>query len=167
MSGTAPRVRADVYLTPGQYLATARPVTIKTILGSCVAVCLWDPQRRIGGLNHYLLPSCGINEQPDARYGTVAIPALFDDVLRLGADRTRLRVAVIGGARPLSTPGKLAVGDSNVALALAMLRERGVRVGRQETGGPCGRKVLFSCADGTLIIRFLGSTRMPVAGGRA
>ena len=81
--GTGPSARR-VYLAPGRLYASAEADQVTTILGSCVAVCLWDPQVRVGGVNHFLLPE-GV--PPSPRFGQSAVPLLIESVLDLGACR--------------------------------------------------------------------------------
>ncbi|PYQ18463.1 MAG: hypothetical protein DMF79_14935 [Acidobacteria bacterium] len=88
-----PAVR--VYLAPGRLYASAEAVQVTTILGSCVSVCLWDAQQRVGGINHFLLPE-GV--PPSPRFGASATSLLIEEVLALGARRSRLRAKVFGGA---------------------------------------------------------------------
>ncbi|HXQ76848.1 MAG TPA: chemotaxis protein CheD, partial [Gemmatimonadaceae bacterium] len=66
-----------VYLYPGQVFTASQPLLVSTILGSCIAVCLWDEKTRIAGINHYLLPSGPVRTQADLRYGNLAIERLI------------------------------------------------------------------------------------------
>lgn len=134
------------------------PANVKTILGSCVGVCLCDSPRHIGGVNHFLLATPGPNDAPDNRFGAVATPRLIQELVRHGARTPNLRAAVIGGGRPVSALQSAAVGDENVAVALAVLREHRIRVIRQETGGDHGRKLLFNTSSGKLIVRRIGGS---------
>src|SRR5262249_44811038 len=84
---------ARVSLAPGRLFVSATPAQVSTILGSCVSVCLWDPEARAGGINHFLLPE-GVPASP--RFGQSAVPLLIQGVLDLGARRTRLRAKVFG-----------------------------------------------------------------------
>lgn len=147
------RHRVDVFLAPGELAVHAGPINIKTIVGSCVAVCLWDPQRRIAGVNHYLLPHPNGSDVADTRFGSIAMKKLIERVCSAGATRERLQASVIGGGSPLDAIKFGSVGEQNVNLALAVLRENGIRVIRQETGGAHGRKLLFNAQTGDLLVR--------------
>ena len=70
-----------VYLHPGQLVVATQPMQVTTILGSCVAVCLWDPPLGIGGTNHYLLPVGLKTSSTGLRYGNVAIEELLERML--------------------------------------------------------------------------------------
>ncbi len=149
------RHRVDLFLAPGEMVVRAGTLSVKTIVGSCVAVCLWDRKRRVGGVNHFLLPHPNPNDQPDGRFGSSAMRLLLDKIGRLGATSSTLQAAVVGGGRPLDTSTPSGIGDTNTAVALGVLRERGIHITRQETGGCHGRKLLFNTGTGELLIRDL------------
>ena len=68
------------YLFPGKLAAFKEECVITTLLGSCVAVALHDPDSKVGGLNHYLLPEVMPGEVPNPRYGNFAIPELVSEI---------------------------------------------------------------------------------------
>ncbi|MFP5465585.1 MAG: chemotaxis protein CheD, partial [Gammaproteobacteria bacterium] len=89
----------QVYVLPGDVKATAAPTRYVTILGSCVAVCLYDPVRRVGGINHFLLPGTPpAGEREPLRWGEASIAALFEQVLGFGANQRFLQAKIFGGA---------------------------------------------------------------------
>ena len=145
-----------LYLHPGQLAVAASPCTLATILGSCVAVCLHDAGRRIGGLNHFLLPTAPGRES-NTRYGDIATQRLLQEMQRLGSAPEDLTAAVIGGACVLDAyqARRAELGTNNVRIAIAMLSDAGIRVERQETGGSRGRRVAFHVHDGTIDIKTL------------
>ena len=96
-SGSVDAECGRVYLHPGQFTVAVAPCTITTILGSCVAVCLFDPVARIGGLNHFLLPRAP-GKNNSLRFGNVAVPRLIEAMVECGAVKRRLQAKVIGGA---------------------------------------------------------------------
>lgn len=151
----AARRRVDLFLAPGQLTVQTRPVCIKTVVGSCVAVCLWDAAVRVGGLNHYLLARPAAHEVPDSRYGNFATPLLLDRMCRAGADPATMEAAVVGGGHPIENLKDTRIGEANTAVALEILAARGVRVVRQDTGGRYGRKLLFDTGTGKLLVRSL------------
>lgn len=147
------RARVDVFLTPGRLTVHTTPTFVKTILGSCVAVCLWTRHRRVGGINHFLLPAPAQHDIPDDRFGTIATAELIQRVLRRGVSAAEIRAAVIGGGHPVSALEAATVGDDNTSVALAVLRDHRIHVSRRETGGAHGRKLLFNTATGDLLVR--------------
>jgi len=93
-------VTTPIFLPPGAICCPAEPAVVSTILGSCVAVCLWDGRRQLGGMNHFLLPRCG-QSQPSPRYGDVAVSRLLAALERLGCRPADLRAKLFGGAAVL------------------------------------------------------------------
>jgi chemotaxis protein CheD len=134
-----------VYLQPGQLYASAQPSAVTTVLGSCVAICLWDPLTSIGGMNHYLLPFFAGAGQGSPRFGNVAVSQLFDRLSALGASRGRLQAKVFGGACVLEAfqarQGHL--GEKNAGVAFKLLEDLGVPVVSRDVGGRSGRKLIF------------------------
>ncbi len=147
--------RPQVYLHAGQLAIAAEPTAIVTVLGSCVAVCLWDPASRVGGVNHFLLP-LPVERDRSPRFGNVAVPALVDGVVRAGASRGALVAKVFGGASGLGgvRPAR-PLGEENVALALRLLEEAGIPVLDRDVGGARGRKLVFVSDEGTAWVKLL------------
>jgi len=149
-----------VFLSPGEVVGADAPTLITTVLGSCVAITLWDKDRRIGGINHFVLPRGG----DSARYGEIAVRALLEDVLARGAHLRSLEAKVFGGAAVLPTNGEGSVGTANVAFALGELERRGIPVVARRTGGQRGRLLVFNTASGDAFVRWLAEhERVPAA----
>jgi chemotaxis protein CheD len=154
------------YLYPGELFADPRPHLVTTVLGSCVAVCLYDPARGVGGINHYLLPLWNGEGLPTPRYGNIAIDALLDRMLLLGCQRGSLQAKLFGGAAMWENPGGLfSVGERNIELARRRLGELRIPVIGADVGGDGGRKILFNSGDGTVLLR--RNRGVPVAGRAA
>jgi len=149
------RQRVGRFLAPGELVVDSRDINIKTIVGSCVSVCLWDAGRHCGGVNHYLLPRPLSGDVPGPRFGSTAIEHLLEGLGRLGCTLCRLEAAVIGGGHPVTAFSAGGVGDENVRVALEVLAGRGIRIARQATGGDHGRKPLFNPHTGALLVRNL------------
>ena len=139
-----------VYLYPGQVFTASQPLLVSTILGSCIAVCLWDEKTRIAGINHYLLPSGPVRAQTDLRYGNLAIERLIDEMVAAGATTSRMMAKVVGGASIMgsSSGGRQSIGDQNAAVARQVLAKYGIAVTAEQTGGVRGRKLLFHTGTG-------------------
>ncbi len=146
-------LHVDCFLEPGELIASATPLAVKTILGSCIAVCLWDPVAKTGGMNHYLLPHPYHPQDSGNRYGVMAIPALLREIVRLGGVPRRLRASVIGGGCPMSALQTALVGQQNRDLAFQTLERLQIRIVREDTGGQHGRKLLFDTGSGRIIVR--------------
>jgi chemotaxis protein CheD len=142
---------ASVYLHPAQMHVATAPCAIRTLLGSCVAVCVWDQAARVGGAVHYLLPRGRHSHGETGRYGTLAIPALIRAVYALGGSPGVLKAKIFGGARVLhglSSASGASLGDSNAAVAWEILAAENVPVIGSDLGGDRGRRVLFHVEDG-------------------
>ncbi len=148
-----------VKILPGQYFASAGPTGMATLLGSCVSTCLWDPQRRIGGMNHFMLPgdngSAGSPVTRSARFGVHAMELLINDMLKLGAERRRLAAKVFGGARVLQGFDSLDVGGRNCGFVLEFLEVEGIPVLAQDLLGTYPRKLHFSPDTGKVLLKKL------------
>lgn len=138
--------RPTVYLHPGRLLVSAEPISILTILGSCVAVCLWDPVGLVGGVAHFVLPLGGANSTGH-RFGDAAVQNLNAELLSLGARSSNLRAKVFGGAAVLGaygpSPNRTTLGEKNIATAFRVLEQLGIACSAQDVGGTRGRKLVF------------------------
>lgn len=140
----------SVYLHPGQVYVASHAALVSTILGSCVAVCLWDPAARIGGMNHFLLPS-----GKGARYGGEAMAQLIDEMTARGAFAARMIAKVFGGACVIAnfTGPRQAIGAQNTEAALRFLADHSIPLRAQQTGGSRGRKLLFHTGTGQAYVK--------------
>jgi chemotaxis receptor (MCP) glutamine deamidase CheD len=156
MSGTlGTRARHERTIYIGEVFASREPTVIKTLLGSCIAVCLWDPAARIGGMNHFLLPQSMNGSQDDpARFGVHAMDLLIGEMLKAGADRGRLRAKVFGGAHVLDiAEGEDSVPAQNIAFARDFLRRDGFKVVGDDVGGYLPRRVHFQSDSGRAFVQ--------------
>lgn len=153
--GLAPAPIAPVLrvsLMQGDIHYCMEPKVLVTVLGSCVAVCLWDKVRGAGGMNHFVLPIDRTGEK-STRYGDVAIDDLIAGLLRLGCRIGDLQAKVFGGAAVLPFAGGQTVGSNNVQLALDRLRRNHIRVVAQRTGGTAGQQIRFYTRTGDAFVR--------------
>ena len=149
--------RRAVYLAPGQLFASAEPAEASTILGSCVAVCLWDARSRAGGANHFLLPDWAESGSASPRYGNVAIERLVRQMEGLGAPRRGLQAKLFGGAAVLEAFRGRGnhLGARNVDLARRLLGELGIPIVAEDVGGNRGRKLIFRTDCGLALVRLI------------
>jgi chemotaxis protein CheD len=142
------------YLHPGGIFAPAQPHQVTTVLGSCIAVCLWDPLLRIGAINHYLLPLWNGEGLPTPRYGNIAIPLLIDRLKEHGVLQSRLVAKIFGGATMWQgNDNAYAVGERNASLARRLLDELRIPVQGADVGGDFGRKIIFDTGSGVVMLR--------------
>jgi len=147
----APQPIHRINIVQGEHAAWDRPGTvISTLLGSCIAVCLYDPVSRVGGMNHFLLgaPEAGARLSPAdrQRYGVHAMELLVNALMAMGAGRDRLRAHVYGGATMVAGLG--GIGTANAEFARRFVAAEGFALGRFDTGGTRARKVEFQPHEG-------------------
>jgi chemotaxis protein CheD len=134
-------------------VGVADDVLVTQGLGSCVAILLHDPEARIGGLAHVLLPSPALsrmNANP-AKFPQSAVPRLLELMLADGAQHGRISARLAGGARmfaALAPPGTIHMGERNLVAARQVLRSHGVPLVGEAVGGDFGRTVRLSVGDG-------------------
>jgi chemotaxis protein CheD len=134
-------------------------------LGSCVAVFVYDPGKRVGGMAHILLPGPPRDGSDHVgRYATTAVAAMVTESIRLGAKSSELLAKVTGGSRMFAYDAgkdRPTVGDKNVEAALRALREAGVAIIATDVGGEHGRTVVADLQDGSLtIVTVRGGSRV-------
>jgi chemotaxis protein CheD len=162
----APAVALEqVSLMQGDVYFCAEPKILVTVLGSCVAVCLWDKVLCAGGMIHFVLP-VDLNDERTARYGDVAIDELKTGLLRLGCRLPDLQAKVFGGAAVLPFAGGQTVGSNNVRLAVERLRRDRIRIAAQRTGGTSGQQVRFHTGTGEAFVRYIQTSVSPQRGIR-
>jgi len=140
-----------VSIIQGEHKVVAEPgVVITTILGSCIAVCLRDPVTRVGGMNHFLLAEpkddVALSETEMQRYGVHAMELLINEMMKMGAVRTRLRAQVYGGGNVVAGLG--GIGSNNAAFAHDFLRTEAIEVAYADVGGKSARKLEFMPWEG-------------------
>lgn len=138
-------------VAPGAWLIeTERPIA--TLLGSCVAVCLWDPQLKLGGMNHFMLPSYqkSSNHEMDVLLcGDFSMEALMNGMLARGARKARVQAKAFGGGAVISSlAGSGGIGERNVAFAREWLALENIPLLASDFGGTCSRKVIFDPGSG-------------------
>ena len=120
---------------------------LATLLGSCVAVCLFDPQLRIGGINHFMLPDIGRSRHGDVDSmlsGNFAMEALLIALLAKGAKKLRLQAKAFGGGTIIDTDaGALSIGMRNANFAKEWLAREGIALRSSDFLGPWSRKIIF------------------------
>jgi chemotaxis protein CheD len=147
-----PRFEATIItVAPGEHEITgAKDEIVATVLGSCISVCLRDPEIGVGGLNHFLLPrNIGCTDgTAGERYGDTAMEVLINGLLKRGARRGNLEAKVFGGARVLSGATMLAIGDGNISFVNEFLRVEGIPVISKDVGGTRSRRIHYQPATG-------------------
>lgn len=145
----------------GEVFASKEPMVVSTILGSCIAVCLYDPETEIGGMNHFLLPGTPDNGSTSTRYGENAMRVLIEKVVQLGASRHRLRAKVFGGALPEISPRIPPVGQQNVTFIEDLLAREQIPVEARRVGGLDAVRVEFFTHTGRARVQALDPSVLP------
>jgi chemotaxis protein CheD len=154
-----------ITIHPGEYFATRDDTIISTVLGSCIAVGLFDEEAGIGGLNHFMLPGdsakLDLIRSPNAKYGMYAMDLLINDIMKLGARRDALKAKVFGGGSVL----QLAVGTgsripaNNIEFAFEYLEKERIPLLASDVGGREPRKIFFFARTGKVLLkRIAGQT---------
>ncbi len=144
-----------VRVLPGEYFVDREDILIMTTLGSCIAVCLWDRQAGIGGLNHFMLPQ---GQGDDGRYGSYAMEVLINELMKRGASRANLEAKVFGGGKVVAGMDSLNVGERNTSFVLDYLKTEHFPVVSMDVLDIYPRKVCFLPASGKALVKRLAST---------
>lgn len=157
-----------VTLHPGEYYSSSEDIVISTILGSCVAVALFDRRTGIGGLNHFMLPGAVDASNPilspNAKYGMYAMELLINDMMKKGVRKADLVAKVFGAASVLDLSDD-AVGNriplSNIEFTFTYLEGEGIPVEAKDVGGQEPRKIFFYTKTGKVLLKRIPRTRRP------
>ncbi|HMV22114.1 MAG: chemoreceptor glutamine deamidase CheD [Betaproteobacteria bacterium] len=144
-------------ILPGEYFVTTKDMLLVTVLGSCVAACIRDPDSGIGGMNHFMLPDEGGREvlSTSARYGTYAMEVLINHLLKLGARRNRLEAKVFGGGAVMESLASSNVGVRNAEFVLKFLNTEKVPVVAKDLLDSYPRKVYYFPSTGKVLVKKL------------
>jgi chemotaxis protein CheD len=154
-----------ITILQGQARVSAGPrVEFTTVLGSCVATCLFDPEVELGGMNHFLLAEPPQNARPggiDEHYGVYLMEVLINEMLANGASKGGLRAHLYGGANMHA--GMARIGSMNAEFGRRFLRDEGIPLVREDLGGTSARRIQFRPASGQVRCRTVASTDLPEA----
>jgi chemotaxis protein CheD len=153
------------YLKPGEIFFGEQATMVSTLLGSCVAVTMFSPRRRVGAICHGLLPSrreehpCRGGCDEGARYVDCAIRLMLECFTKRGIVLSEIEVKVFGGSDMLAVrdgeSGSPTVGRQNLEKALHLIDKAGLRLLASDLGGPRGRKIYFATDTGEVHLRRL------------
>ncbi|MFH1495892.1 MAG: chemoreceptor glutamine deamidase CheD [Pseudomonadota bacterium] len=146
-------------ILPGEYYTTGRDMLLVTVLGSCVAACIRDRISGIGGMNHFMLPDSGQDQDnplsTSARYGVYAMEMMINQLLKLGAKRSNLEAKVFGGGNVLRGFVVANVGERNSKFALDYLATEEIKVVAQDLLDIYPRKVYYFPKTGKVLVKKL------------
>lgn len=124
-----------------------------TILGSCISVCLTDPLLKFGGMNHILLPGEGSGTDSSTRFGAYAMEELINGLIKLGADKSRLKAKIFGGGNVINN--STMIGGRNVEFVKKYLEEEKIEVISEDVGGSNARRLHYFPDTGKAMVRKL------------
>jgi|Deesub1362A_J573_1020465.scaffolds.fasta_scaffold02717_6 chemotaxis protein CheD len=137
--------------------AATKPAKLVSIgLGSCVGVALFDSRSKVGSLAHIMLPSSrGLNPVDNrAKYVDTAIPLAIEEMLKLGASKSRIVAKIAGGAKMFSFTSKDDyIGRKNVLAVKNILKKEDIKIVAEDTGGSVGRTIEFDTSSGRLLVK--------------
>ena len=148
-----------VKVLPGEFYVADEDLLVMTTLGSCIAACLWDREKRVGGMNHFLLPDTGqgATGADSGRYGSFAMDLLIGELVKRGATRSTLEAKVFGGGAVISGMNTINVGERNTKFVLDYLRTERITVVSKDVMDIYPRKVCFLPASGKAMVKRLAS----------
>jgi chemotaxis protein CheD len=145
-----------IFIFPGNLEVSKTPKQLTTILGSCVAVCLWDTKLKYGGMNHFMLPLWNGEGLASPKYGNIAIEKLVNKMLWNGSKIKNIEAKIFGGANVIDTKnGLYNIGERNIEMALMKIQEYGINIKSSSTGGNRGRKILMDTSNFQILHKFI------------
>ncbi|MBI3366908.1 MAG: chemoreceptor glutamine deamidase CheD [Burkholderiales bacterium] len=144
-----------VKVLPGEYFVYEEDMLITTTLGSCIAACLWDRERHIGGMNHFMLPE---GSGDSGRYGSYAMELLINEMMKRGASRLTMEAKVFGGGAVIAGMNTINVGERNTKFVLDYLSTERIPVVSKDVLEIYPRKVCFLPGSGKAMVKRLAPT---------
>lgn len=143
-----------VKVLPGEYFVASDDLVIMTVLGSCIAACIWDGKARAGGMNHFMLPD-GDGSDGAGRYGSYAMELLINEMLKKGARRESMQAKIFGGAQVMAGFTTMNVGERNTKFVIDYLATERIPVVSQDVLDIHPRKVCFFPVTGKALVKRL------------
>jgi chemotaxis receptor (MCP) glutamine deamidase CheD len=151
--------RRRIYV--GEVVASAAPLLLQTLLGSCVAVCLRDPVVSVGGMNHILLPGNCENGNWPSRCGVHAMELLINAIMKAGGDRRKLVAKVFGAGNVVASLQSPTIGEQNAAFVRGFLATERIPIVAQRLGGLRPVQVAFRTDTGKATVHTVDGSRLP------
>lgn len=143
-----------VKVLPGEYFVADSDILIMTVLGSCIAACIWDTKAGVGGMNHFMLPE-GDSSDTSGRYGSYAMELLINEMIKLGARRESMQAKVFGGGQVMAGFTTMNVGERNTQFVLDYLHTERITVVSKDVLDIYPRKVVFFPTTGKAMVKKL------------
>lgn len=143
-----------VKVLPGEYFVTGENMVICTVLGSCIAACLWDRNLNIGGMNHFMLPE-GDSNDVSGRYGSYAMEVLINEMIKLGARRESMQAKIFGGGQVMANFSTMNVGERNTDFVTQYLHTERIPIVSEDVLDIYPRKVVYFPMTGKAMVKRL------------
>ncbi|MEM1068146.1 MAG: chemotaxis protein CheD [Planctomycetota bacterium] len=140
----------------GAMQVDATGVTLRTLLGSCVGLALYDRRQAIGGLAHVLLPDSNGKTQQPGRFVDTAIPCLVDQMKKIATKPLQLTATIAGGASMFSSGSVILIGQQNVQACRSSLAQWKIPIAAEHCGGEKGRRMSLQTDSGIVLIEIAG-----------
>lgn len=144
-----------VKVLPGEYFVTNENIVICTVLGSCIAACLWDRALNIGGMNHFMLPDSDGSGDTSGRYGSFAMEVLINEMIKLGAKRETMQAKIFGGGQVMSNFSTMKVGERNADFVTQYLQTERIPIVSEDVLDIYPRKVVYFPVTGKAMVKRL------------
>ncbi|MBV8501551.1 MAG: chemoreceptor glutamine deamidase CheD [Paucibacter sp.] len=146
---------AAVKILPGEYFVDSEDLLVMTTLGSCIAACLWDRTAQIGGMNHFMLPE---GSGDSGRYGSFAMELLINEMMKRGANKSRMEAKIFGGGAVISGMNTINVGERNTNFVIDYLKTERIPIVSKDVMDVYPRKVCFLPHSGKAMVKRLAPT---------
>jgi len=143
-----------VKVLPGEYFVANEDIVIMTVLGSCIAACIWDSRIRVGGMNHFMLPD-GEGSDGFGRYGSYAMELLLNEMFKMGARRETMQAKVFGGGAVMAGFTAMNVGERNTQFVMNYLADERIPIVSKDVMDIHPRKVCFFPVTGKAMVKRL------------
>jgi chemotaxis receptor (MCP) glutamine deamidase CheD len=152
--------QSELTIHVGEVHVSKTPLLIKTILGSCISACLYDPLIHIGGMNHFLLPGDIDNSDLSTRYGVNAMEVLINEMMKLGANRNMLKAKIFGGADIFqANHTMMMIGNKNIQFVRTFLSTEKIDIVSEHVGGNNGLIVHFDVGTFNVFVKSISSKK--------
>jgi chemotaxis protein CheD len=146
----------ETFVGMGQIAVGALPQKMKAVVGSCIALTLFHPRLQMGVMAHIVLPDAAGREAMPGKFADTAVPYMLEAVRPWGVPPQTLLAKFAGGASMFASSGPLQIGSANAEAVVLALRKAGIRITAQDTGGKLGRRIVFDCQSGSMMIESAG-----------
>lgn len=135
----------------------SRTALVTHSLGSCIGVTIWDPQTRVGGMLHYMLPDSSLSpakaKANPAMFANTGVPAMFRSAYELGASKKRMIVKVAGGSQLLDDNGTFNIGKRNYVMLRKLFWKNGILIDGEDVGGSISRTLRLQVDTGRVTLK--------------